>query len=148
MTMAKQDDERLQRFFDGELSPEERARFEAELGDEDRERLAALGEMGGLLRSALEAEAAQVDVWPAVERGLKRDRLRRWRHRLRGPAGVGLMVAMAASLVLFLGRPLPTNECDIESLEVGGAAATVMRVRDVHHGGDATTTIIWTDEED
>jgi anti-sigma factor RsiW len=147
---VREKDEQLQRYFDGELSADERARVEAELGDEDRERLAALGEMRGLLSGALDAEAAAVELWPAVESGLKRERMRRWRHRMRGPGAVGLVVAMAASLVLFLGRRLPTitNECDIESLEVEGAAATVLRVGDAHHGGDATTTIIWTHEED
>jgi anti-sigma factor RsiW len=145
--MGKVDDELLQRYFDDTLVDSERARVEAELTDEDRERLAALGEMRGLLARTLEAEAADVDLLPSLEARLQRGRVRRWTG---GATSFGLAMAALAAF-LFVVRPwqprLPTNECDVESLEVAGPMATVLRVQDRAHGGDATTTIIWAEEE-
>ena len=63
--MGKAEDERLQRYFDGELPAEELARVEAALTEDDRLKLAALGEVRGLVANALIAEAADVDLWPA-----------------------------------------------------------------------------------
>jgi anti-sigma factor RsiW len=149
-------DEILQRYFDDELDVEERARFEATMSDADRERLAALGELRGLLGNALAAEA-DVDIWSRVEAALpgpstveKKARNRRWRDWVRGRVGrttsAGLLVAALATLLVVF-RPWhpghPTNECDVETLEVEGALATVIKVADLPHHGDGTTTIIW-----
>jgi anti-sigma factor RsiW len=154
---AKHD--RVQRYFDGELSAAERAQFEAQMTDADRERLAALGELRALVGNALEAEAAAVDLWPGVEAALaaqaqKKSLVRRWRERVRRRAtttGAGLLVAAVATLLfLFMpwnGRHNPENDCDVESLEVDGALATVLKVHDVPHKGDDTTTIIWSEED-
>lgn len=165
--MGNEHDERLQRYFDGELAPEERARFEAELTADDRERLAALGEMRALVAGALEGAADGVDLWSAIEGQVMASSLppggtstkrasaaRRLRDRGRGRrlfgTGTGLLLAAAATLVLFLypRHPNhPTNGCDIESLEVSGAVATVIQVADEPHPGDGDTTIIWTQED-
>ena len=164
--MGNQHDERLQRYFDGELAPEERARFEAELTADDRERLAALDEMHALVAGALEGAAADVDLWGAIEGQVRAASLpapgttsiksaaRRGRDRARGRrlfgTGAGLVLAAAATLLLFMypRHPNhPTNGCDIESLEVAGAVATVIQVADEPHPGDGDTTIIWTEED-
>src|SRR5205807_1886519 len=68
--MAKAEGDLVQRYFDDELAADERARFEAAMTDDDRERLVALGEMRALLNGALEAEAADVDLWAGVQAGL------------------------------------------------------------------------------
>ena len=68
--MGKAEDERLQRYFDGELSPEERGQVEAALTEDDRLKLAALGEVRGLVANALAAEAADVDLWPGIAQKL------------------------------------------------------------------------------
>ena len=112
MGKAEPHDVRLQRYFDGELSPAERAEVEAALTDDDRLKLAALGEVRGLVANTLSAEAAEVDLWPALEKQLG--------------AGQG----------------------DVVSLETSGSIATVFDLSDTPHKGDASTTVIWTEEED
>jgi anti-sigma factor RsiW len=155
--MGTADNDLVQRYFDGELTADERASFESSMSDDDRERLAALAEMRALLTGALDAEAAEVDIWSGVAAGLKSEtadkqrRLRRWRDRVRNrTAGAGLLVAALATL-LFLIHPWhpshPGNDCDIELLEVSGAQATVLKLHDSPHRGDGTTTIIWSEED-
>jgi anti-sigma factor RsiW len=158
------DDETLQRYFDDELPADERAAFEARMTDDDRERLAALAEMRGLLNSALDAEAGDVDILSAIEgklepakqaagNGERKKGVRTWRDRVRGRTflgtSAGLLVAAAAAF-LFVLNPWqtqgPTNNCDVEHLEVAGSTATVLTVDDVADKSD--TTIIWTTEED
>jgi anti-sigma factor RsiW len=153
--MGKTEDAQLQRYFDGALDEHERRAAEAALTDEDRERLAALGEMQSLVRGGLEAEAAQVDLWPAIEARLekaeaKQRAVRRWRMGARGMAGLSVAAA-ALGAFLFLVHPWhlahPSNGCDVESLEVEGAVAAVLTVDDTPHHGDGPTTIIWTEED-
>jgi anti-sigma factor RsiW len=155
--MGKAEDERLHRYFDGELGPQERAEVEAGLTDEDRLKLAALAEVRGLVAGALKAEAADVDLWSGLEarlgpRGAASAGRRRWGLRARpGSWSAGLM-AMAAAALLFVFQPWhprhPDNDCDIVSLETSGAVATVFRMNDMPHHGDESTTVIWTTEED
>lgn len=66
------DDERLHRFHDGELGEDERAALLALLDEprpeaaEARDKLAALDELGGLLRGSVTArsdESGELDVW-------------------------------------------------------------------------------------
>jgi anti-sigma factor RsiW len=144
-------DELLQRYFDGELSPEERRDVEARLDADARLRLEALGELRGLLRAHAEESAADLsrlsdlsETIAAIERTsppAATPRRRRWIPM----SAMGGLLAAAAALVLFL-RPIGavpgSNHADIESLEVQGAVATVFHVE---HGGD-DATIIWTDE--
>jgi anti-sigma-K factor RskA len=157
--MRKAEDERLQRYFDGELSAEERAAFEAALTEDDRLKLAALGEVRGLVSNALTAEAADIDLWPALEKQLggagkaEAKARRRWGMRAH-PASwsAGLLSVAAAAALLFFVQPWhpahPGNDCDVESIETSGAMATVFKLGDMPHKGDASTTVIWTEEED
>jgi anti-sigma factor RsiW len=159
MKMGKPEDERLQRYFDGELTPEERAQVEAGLSEDDRLRLAALGEVRGLVANALTAEAADIDLWPALEKKLagggkaEAKARRRWGLRAH-PASwsAGLVSAAAAAALLFFVQPWhsghPQNGCDIESLETVGAVASVIHMDDAPHNGDEATTVIWTTEDD
>lgn len=149
-------DERLHRYFDGELSDEERARVEAELSEDDQLKLAALAEIRGLTANALMAEAADVDLWaglarqidPATPATQARKPVARgwgWRaHRASWSAGA---VAMAAAALLMVFQPWhgADNNCDIESLETAGNVATVFNMQDTPHG---PTTVIWTEEQD
>ena len=100
------DDKLLQRYFDGELSTDERAAFERSMTADDRERLAALAEMRGLLVNALESD---VDIWPGLEAKLdttaaKKQVLRRWRAARWLGTSAGLLAAAAATF-LFLVHP-------------------------------------------
>jgi hypothetical protein len=167
--MAKAEDERLQRYFDGELSPAERAEVEAALTEDDRLKLAALGEVRGLVANALAAESGEIDLLPGLEAQLAggvvvgsgggggkaaaRAR-RRWGWRAH-PASwsVGFAAAVAAAL-LFVFQPWhpaqAQNGCEIESLDTYGAMATVFRVSagGGHGGDDEPTTGICTQEDD
>ncbi len=152
--MDKRDD-RLQRYFDGELPDDERARFEAALTDDDRLKLQALGELRALTQAALTGEAEGVDLWAGVEAGLKKERTRRWRDRVRGRrfmgTGAGLVIAAVATLLLIFKPWNPkhaqTNNCDIDLLETDGVQATVLDVAD-RPGGENHTTILFTMEDD
>jgi anti-sigma factor RsiW len=157
MKMAKREasSDTLQRYFDGELPEAERRAFEAALTDDDRERLAALSEMRGLLRNTLAGASAEVDVWPGIELEVARQAKRSWRERLSarrilGTSAAGMLLAAAAAFLLIV-KPWhpahPSDNCDVESLEVSGGLATVLQMHDTPHSGDATT-IIWTTEEE
>lgn len=155
--MGKAEDERLQRYFDGELSAEERAAFEQTLGEDDALKLAALGEVRGLVANALAAEAAEIDLWPGIERKLGGGKAeakarRRWGLRAHPASWSAAFVAMAAAALLFVIQPWhpahAQNGCEIESLETEGAVATVIHMDDAPHKGDEPTTVIWTTEDD
>jgi anti-sigma factor RsiW len=160
--MGKAEDERLQRYFDGELTPEERAQVEAALTDEDRLKLAALGEVRGLVANALTAEAADVDLWSGIDAQLRGGgtgagkAAARARHRwglLAHPArwSAGVVAAAAAAVLLFV-QPWHAahaqNGCEIESLDTYGAVATVFHISDAPHKNDESTTVIFTEEDD
>ncbi len=154
--MSKHED--LHRLHDGELSDEERRAVEASLDDDARLRLQAMADLGTALRGSFEAESAGVDVSAAVMAAIAKGAPARaaapslW-ARLRAAARSYRMVwipAVAAAAVvtaIYVGpwRTTITNECNIESLEVEGAAATVLKVPDAQ-GGDGTTTVVWIDE--
>ena len=161
--MGKAEDERLQRYFDGELPAEERARVEAALTEDDRLKLAALGEVRGLVANALAAEAADVDLWAGIERQLgggvggggkaAAKARRRWGLRAHPASWSAGFVSLAAAAALLLFVPSwhsshAQNGCDIESLETVGAVATVIHMDDAPHRGDEATTVIWTTEDD
>ncbi len=156
--MGKAEDERLQRYFDGELSPEERAQVEAALTEDDRLRLAALGEVRGLVANALAAEAGEVDLWAGIERHLggggkaQVKARRRWGLRAHPASWSAGFVALAAAALLFAVQPWhpahAQNGCDVESLETEGAVASVIHMDDAPHKGDESTTVIWTTEDD
>ncbi|MSP62967.1 MAG: hypothetical protein EXR72_22055 [Myxococcales bacterium] len=165
--MEPGDPRRLHRLHDGDLAADERARVEAGLSDEDRARLAAIEQVGAALRNTLEAEAAGFDIAAAVMARLPASpatagvtpisAARSWRSRARGVLGsrsvwLSTAVAAAAAVLLFA---LPwgggvaeaaTDECEIESLEVTGASATVLRLPATR--GEGTSTVVWLDEEE
>jgi anti-sigma factor RsiW len=155
MTMDKEADgknTRLQQYFDGELPAEERARVEAELSEDDELKLLALGEVRGLVANTLMAEAADIDLWPALQRQLDADAKKRakprrsWGLRAHPGSWSAGTLAMAAAALLFLFQPWQTgNACDVESLETSGGVATVFSLNDTPHG---PTTVIWTEEQD
>jgi anti-sigma factor RsiW len=155
MTMGK--DDKLQRYFDGELPPDERAAFEAAMTDEDRERLAALAEMRALLSNALSSASAEIDVWSGVSAKLggatpideaRSKRRRKMTGRRFLGTSAGLLIAAAATF-LFVVQPWHadqlTDDCDVESLEASGAQVTVLN--DLPHSKDVAT-VVWTTEED
>jgi anti-sigma factor RsiW len=151
-------DEKLQRYFDDELSADERAAFEATMTDDDRDRLAVLAEMRGLLSQSLAGASAEIDILPGLEEKLQgvssldaaRSKKRGWRSGRFLGTSAGLATAAAAAF-LFIMQPWhprhPSDNCDVESLEVEGAMATVFKVNDAPHSGD-TATVIWATEED
>lgn len=149
---GKQD--RLQRYFDGELPEAERAAFEAELTDEDRVRLQVMAEMRAALGNALAPsnDSGEFDVVAAVGSKLRGTVTPiGWGARLRSGrilgTSAGLLLAAAAAFMLVL-QPWHSrlsDNCDVESLEVDGAQAAVFQIQ---HNGDSPTTVIWTPEED
>jgi anti-sigma factor RsiW len=147
---GKQD--RLQRYFDGELPESERAAFEAELTDDDRVRLQVMAEMRAALGNALAADSAEIDVTAAVGKQLRGTVTPiGWAARLRRGTvlgtSAGLLLAAAAAFMLVL-QPWHSrlsDNCDVETLEVDGAQAAVFQIQ---HNGDSPTTVIWTPEED
>lgn len=143
---------RLQQYFDGELPAEERARVEAELSEDDELKLLALGEVRGLVANTLMAEAADIDLWPALQKQLDADAKKKlkprrsWGLRAHPGSWSAGTLAMAAAALLFLFQPWQTgNACDVEFLETSGGVATVFSLNDTPHG---PTTVIWTEEQD
>jgi anti-sigma factor RsiW len=160
--MGKADDERLQRYFDGEMPAEERARVEAGLTDDDRLKLAALGEVRGLVANALRAESADIDLLPGIDAALRGGGTgagaaalkarRRWGLAAHPASWSGGFLAAAAAVLLLVFQPWHSahaqNGCDIESLESNGAVVAVFRLGDTPHKSDESTTVIFTEEDD
>lgn len=155
-------EELLNRLYDGELEGAEAEALRATLSDEEKQALAALADLGALVRNSVTAEANEqppemwTDLWAGIEEKLSTDKgaeppvdkesepqgkvlpMRR-KLGLRISAAVTALAA-AASLLLWM-RPLPvSNRCDVEELEVAGSNAMVLTVPDDR--GD-TTTLIW-----
>jgi anti-sigma factor RsiW len=142
--------DKVQEYFDNELPAEERARFEAEMTADDRERLAALEEMRALINGTLDAQAGDVDIWSGVSRQLAKETAHRGRRRSRYFGGAGVFLAAAATFLLLV-RPWhprhASDNCDVENLEFHGAWASVIQLDDSPHRGDGNTTLIWTEDE-
>jgi anti-sigma factor RsiW len=146
-------DDLLQRYFDGELSPEERARVEARLDDGARLRLDALADLRVALRHELTREPPGLDfsaTFDAIERAAPSAAVPARRRRLLPMSAAGGLVAAAAALFLFL-RPGPVpihgappevqSAASVETLESQGALASVFQV----DNGRDHATVIWTD---
>jgi anti-sigma factor RsiW len=144
-------DEELQRYFDDELSANERASVEARLDADARLRLEALHELRSVLRAHADVHAdlsPLSSVIDAIERTplgatpLRAPVKRRWLPM----SAVGGLLAAAAALVVFLHPIAPNvvggNASEIESLEVQGELATVFHVE----SGNDRATVIWTDD--
>ena len=145
------DRERLHRLHDGETPAAERAQLEASLDDNDRLRLAALTDIGAALRHTYAAESEHFDAWPAIQKQISGGKVLSLTDRLkkrRVPIGISSLLAAAAALVVLVGPwrdVLPTNGCDIESIDSSGADVSVLKVPDPG-SGEGTTTIVWMHE--
>lgn len=161
----KPHDEKLQRLFDGELGEAESVTLSAQLTEEDKDKLACLKEVSDLVSGVLLKEAEGVDLWtgiaarlpsetetqpetqqqgaPAVIRPIGSARKRTYS---RVSAAV-MALSLAASVLFYVrGQKAPSNRCDIESLEVAGLVASVVKVPG--DGDDDETTVIWMDHEE
>ena len=160
--MGKANDERLQRYFDGEMPPEERAQVEAALTDDDRLKLAALGEVRGLVANALLAEAAEIDLLPGIEAALRGGAHRRRQGRSQGApslgpdgasgplverlrGGGGGRFAPGVPTVAFCACAEWMRHREPRHLRRG---VTVFRMNDSPHKADESTTVIFTEEDD
>jgi hypothetical protein len=147
--MGNVDDKLLMRYHDGELDAEERRAVEAALDDRARATLAALGDLGLAVRGALTVEDS-VDVWAGVAGKIGGGPLARLRKAMAAYRSIWIPALAAAAVVvaIYAGpwRRVVTNGCDIESLEVSGAAATILKVPTAEKGDD-TTTVLWLEEE-
>jgi len=150
------DGELLHRFHDGELGADERAALEARLDDLARARLATLADLGAAVRNTLaaEVEAApppSIDLWAGIEARIQPAKVIPLRRRMlrATPVWLSTMAAAAAALaalMLTTSRPgVPTNGCQIESLEVTGAAVSVLKLDNVP--GQSPATVVWLTEE-
>jgi len=150
----------LQRYFDGELSPRRARRVHEQLEAQGPEggdclRLEAMGQIRGMLRSVADATADDADfsgLWGEVARRTTRvtgpSRKRGW-LRLVSWAAVAASAAAAIVLAFALrsGSTPTSNECMIESLDVGpGAVSTIFTIEDPDLPGG--TTVIWISDRD
>ncbi len=148
-------DEMLQRYHDDELSAAERTHVEANLDGDGRARLTALSELHELLGAHHALETDRVDLSSTI------DAIERSapvavaapapeRRRLLPVSVLGVLAAAAACMFMFFGRGtagMQSNEAEIESLEVEGGAATVLRMQDDSDPAQ-TTTVIWASLDD
>lgn len=140
----------LHRYHDGELDAAERARLDASLGGVERDKLAALDELGGALRSVYAGQAADFDAWPALEKAIAAEKVvpMARRPRRRGMMWLSSLTAVAAAaamLLVFVPRGShPSNDCEVDEIEVTGAVDTILKLDDDDHGG--STTVLWIEE--
>jgi len=158
-------DEDLQRYFDEDLAPDHARRTEEALAssDEDRKRIAALGQIRTLLRASAQQTAADAPsdaMWAAIGAELAKrggpgwlERLGvRFRELLVGPARIWVPAAAAAAALLlaFLLRPevrqVAAHDVVIESVETDGVTATVFQMPD-DTGGDGISVLWITPEQ-
>lgn len=157
-------DERLQRYFDGELSRTEANDVEDALprNEADGKRLAALGEMRTLLRSSAQEAAAAAPseaMWSAIRteiaKGLRpslAERVRvRWQELWAGPARIWVPAVAAAACVMFTWmlaertRTTIAQDVVIESVETAGVTATVFQIPD-DEDGEGIAVLVLTPE--
>lgn len=117
------DDDLLQRYFDGELAPEEDRRVRAEVSADAaaQKRLAELARLSELMREPFRSAAREVDadrMFANIERGIREQKARGFGERLRViasewtehrkgllvPTIAGMAVAAAALVVLLSPR--------------------------------------------
>ena len=148
-------DELLQRYHDDELSAAERTHVEVNLDAHGRARLAALGELHDLLGAHHALETDGIDLSSTID-AIERSAPAviaspaRKRRGLLPVSVLGVLGAAAACMFMLFGPGATgkqSNEAEIESLEVEGGTATVLRMQD---GSDPaqTTTVIWASLDD
>jgi hypothetical protein len=134
--MATRDD--LMRLLDGELTAAEATRVRAQLSPEDRERLAAMEEVGSTLRKHLgeRADAAKLDTWSAIagkldDRGGEVVRPKRWVRPHRGRRRCAGRCSGRALLLLAAGAARTLHR---EPRFRRGERPHLPAARDEHHG--------------
>ena len=151
--MNERDDSELQRYHDGDLGrgAAHRVRRRTAADASQRARLEAMEQMGQLVREVTDEAVGSADfsgLWGRVERGIAREQdevqerspWRRWF----GWTAVAASAAAVAVLAFVLLSPVQrvSNECQIESLEVGPeAVSTIFTIDDPD--SDGATTVIW-----
>jgi anti-sigma-K factor RskA len=151
--MDHRDDSELQRYHDGELGrgAARRVRRRVATDVSQRDRLQAMEQMGQLVREVTDEAVGSADfsgLWGKVERGIVREpgvvqERGLWRRWL-GWTAVAASAAAVATLAFVLLSPVQrvSNECQIESLEVGPeAVSTIFTIDDPD--SDGATTVIW-----
>lgn len=144
----------LLRYLDGELSPRERADFEARLARSPalRRQLLEMREVGVLLRGW--AEQAGQGTAPLLEPTLKR--IERAELRRRG-SGLGVAVAALGLLLWPLSSPdrFPSRSPLLVTESTGVAAAAAIERLEApdHHAqvfvvGSSSTPVVWLDENE
>jgi len=157
-------DDRLQRYFDGELRGGDTRDLEEELSrsEPDQKRLAALGEMRTLLRESARDAAASApseEMWTAIRSEIAKgrqpslaERLRvRWQELWAGPARYWVPAVAAAGCVMLvwaLAARTPAYVAQgvvIESVETSGVTATVFQIPD-EDDGEGIAVLVLTPE--
>lgn len=169
------DDELLQRYYDGDLSPDEEGRVRAEVAQSEsaRRRLAELAQFSELMREPLLNAAQALDgdaLFARIEGGIRQqqalgfgERLRliggEWLEHKRGvllPAAASVVAAAAALIILLVPREAnqPVNGepvlaqlhgTSIENVDFGQSTGTVFEVD--NEGVRAAVVWISDDEE-
>lgn len=154
----KRHDEKLQKYFDQELSPRQARAFQEQLqaSEDEQKRLAALGEMRAAIKATVEEGAAEGELdylWTRVQAQIAQAprpslfmRFYWLMHRFRALAATGTAVGL---LVLFISWPGPKSglrqEALIESLEMDPDTFSTIFTIDAPEA-DLKTSVIWIDE--
>lgn len=157
---SKLSDGDLQRYYDGELSLRRARQVHAALRESprDRQRLAALEQMGDLLRESLAERASEADfegMWQGVEAQIQApapptlgQKLAGWFHgyRLLATASAAAVALAVVVVSATISSPPQSNDCVIESLEVGpGAVSTIFTIDEPEDQGEIT--VIWVTDD-
>jgi anti-sigma factor RsiW len=154
MAIGKRD---VHRYLDGELSPRRARRvYQALKRDQAlQQETRQLAELGAVLRESSEAAAAETDFSQLVNR-VRRDiaqqhgpglieRVGTFFRRFALVLAGGVAAALIVGLLLWPTAAPPSNDCEIETLEVGeGAISTIFEIPSADDA-DATT-VVWVDE--
>jgi len=155
-----QRDKDLQRYFDGELGPAQARKVYERLqqSPEDQRRFEAMKDMRSLLREntrqAVEDQSFD-HLWTRVEASIGQQQplstgelFGAWLRRY-GLVAVSATAALIVAMMLVwpVTSESDTNDCMIESIEVGaGTVSTIFTLDDPDESGE--TTVIWLDEDE
>ena len=154
--MSDRQEAQLQRYFDGDLSPRQARQVYQRLQTDPAEqcRFNDLERTAGVIRSSLTQAADEADfshLWSGVRQGILAasepvpKRPRRWMLWTASASAAALAaVVLVFALVSAPNSALaaPSNDCEIESLDVGaGAVSTIFQIQDPATADE--TTVIW-----